>query len=164
MSLSRISPEKRIEDVIEILNGVRQRGHSVNLLLAGKIAQDSYGRRIKKLCDRNRGWITSVGHVSGRAKLDLLATSSFGISACRQEMLGNAVAEMIRSGVIPFAFCEGGPVEIINHPKLIFESRSDAVARIVQLVSTSCAALFPGSRLGCPAAQSRARLPPRQRG
>ena len=57
--IGRIAPEKRIERAIEILERVRQRGHSVQLHLCGQIESDPYGRQIAHLCQERGDWVHS---------------------------------------------------------------------------------------------------------
>ena len=49
MALGRISPEKRLEDVVEILRRVRARGEAVRLHLVGTQHDADYTARIRRL-------------------------------------------------------------------------------------------------------------------
>jgi glycosyltransferase involved in cell wall biosynthesis len=137
LSLGRIAAEKRLEDAIDILAQLRRRGHPVRLYLAGEIGTDPYGRRIKELCRNHAGWIAETGRVSGRNKQLLFAKVAFGVSTCRQEMFGNAVAEMVCGGIVPFAYKEGGPAEILSRPELLFSDSAEAVERMENVLRNS---------------------------
>jgi glycosyltransferase involved in cell wall biosynthesis len=134
LSLSRIAPEKRIEDVIEILRLVRKRGYPAKLCLAGGIPQDCYGELIRRLVLAEKDWISPTGYCEGEEKLSLLSKCDFGISVRRQEMFGNAVVEMVRAGLIVFAWADGGPAEILAHNALLFKNNEEAANKICRVL------------------------------
>jgi glycosyltransferase involved in cell wall biosynthesis len=134
--LGRVSPEKCVHSVIDILRRVRERGHNVQLHLLGGIDSSEYGKRVRRMADRFREWVFLEGWVQGSRKKELLATHSFGINACRSEAFGMAVAEMVCAGCIVFVPNGGGQVEIVREPKLIYESEGDAVEKIVNVLSS----------------------------
>jgi glycosyltransferase involved in cell wall biosynthesis len=133
--LGRISPEKRIEDVLDILSRVRGSGAPVHCHIVGSIGHDAYGKKIKKLIARNASWVEAGGLLSGTDKVDCLARHRFGIHACRGDAFPNSVVEMTKAGCIPFANEEGGAKEIINHDSLLFRSKDEAVEKIIRIVS-----------------------------
>ena len=128
--IGRISPEKRVEDVIAILSKVRSLGHDVHLHIAGRIGTDPYGRRVRRLCLEHRGWVFAEGQCSGEKKKELLAAHRFGINACPREGFGISVAELVKAGSIVFVPREGGQAEIVAHPMLTFDGLEDAVRKI----------------------------------
>ena len=129
--IGRISPEKRIERIIEIIKAVRGRGHDLELHIAGDMRETLYSREIEQLCVREAGWIVMHGRLAGARKYQLLAESAFGIHACAKEAFGIGVAEMAAAGSIPFVPAAGGPAEIVAHdPNLTYKSVEDAVAKI----------------------------------
>ncbi len=128
--LGRISPEKRIERMVQVLRGVRARGHDVSLHIVGDTRQTAYGRKLERLCRAEGPWIVLEGGRFGEAKARLLAESAFGIHACRAEAFGIAVAEMISAGCIAFAPAEGGPAEILGHDALLYRNDEEAVEKI----------------------------------
>ena len=128
--IGRLSAEKRIERIIEIVKAVRGRRHDVELHIVGDTRETPYAQGIEQLCKREAGWIVMHGRLVGTAKYRLLAESSFGIHARAEEPFGIAVAEMAAAGCIPFVPAAGGPAEIVNNPKLNYDSVADAVAKI----------------------------------
>jgi glycosyltransferase involved in cell wall biosynthesis len=128
--IGRVTPEKRIEQAIAIIEAVRQRGHNIRLHVCGEIKDDHYGSQIARLCDRHTNWIIREGLVSGDIKRKLLANCKFGIQARNAEPFGISVAEMVKSGAIVFAPNNGGPTEILDAPVLLFYDLSDAVEKI----------------------------------
>lgn len=128
--MGRISPEKRIEEIIAILSQVRDQGHDIHLHIAGQIGSDPYGRMIRHLCLAHRGWVAADGPCSGDRKAELLRAHRFGINACPREGFGIAVAELVKAGCIVFVPSEGGQAEIVAHPQLTFSNSQDAVTKI----------------------------------
>lgn len=134
--IGRIAPEKRVERAIEILEAVRQRGHTIRLHLCGQIENDPYGRRIARLCKERADWIIPEGRVSGPRKAQILARCRFGIQTRGAEPFGISVAEMVQAGAIVFAPNDGGQAEIIEHPDLLFTSVDEAVEKILAVLES----------------------------
>lgn len=132
--IGRIAPEKRIERAIEILERVRQRGHSLRLHLCGQIESDVYGQQIARLCRERADWVFHEGMVTGARKAEILANCRFGIQTRAAEPFGISVAEMVKAGAIVFAPNEGGQAEILGHPDLLFSNLEDAVEKIVSVL------------------------------
>ncbi len=128
--IGRVAPEKRIEEAIEILQAVRQRGHAIQLHLCGTIGRDLYGRKIAELSNKHADWIVAEGFVTGDRKTELLAHCRYGIQTRSAEPFGISVAEMMNAGAIVFAPDDGGQAEILDHPGLLFSGRSEAVEKI----------------------------------
>jgi glycosyltransferase involved in cell wall biosynthesis len=128
--LGRISPEKRVDSMIEILSRVRQRGHNVHLHILGGVDDSPYGARVKSLARQNRAWVFLEGWAVGDAKKRLLAGHKYGIHGRENEPFGIAVGEMVNAGCIVFVPNGGGQMEIVNHPALVFKDESEAVDKI----------------------------------
>jgi len=135
--LGRISPEKRVEQIIEILKKVRRRGHDIRLHIIGGMNETPYGRSIEKLYKIERDWIILEGKRFGLDKTKILSQHSFGIHACQGEAFGISVAEMVKAGCITFVPDEGGQAEIVNHSSLIYKNVGDAVDKIDQVLLNS---------------------------
>jgi glycosyltransferase involved in cell wall biosynthesis len=135
--LGRISPEKRVDAVIDILSQVRRRGHNVHLHLLGGLDDSPYSATIKKLADQNKDWVYLEGWAVGEKKKVLLASHRYGIHGRENEPFGIAVAEMANAGCIVFVPNGGGQVEIVNHPALIFKDEADAVNKIEAVLNNS---------------------------
>jgi len=128
--LGRIARVKKIERMIDILAGVRKRGHDIHLHIIGNIGEDSYGKSVSRLCREHSNWIIPEGQLFGEKKQKLLAVHRFGIHGCRVEGFGISVAEMIKAGCITFVPKQGGAAEIVNNPLLTYEDTDDAVRKI----------------------------------
>ena len=66
----------------------------------------------------------------GQKKNEIIVNHRFGISGCKNESFGIAVAEMVKAGCIVFVPNGGGQAEIVDHPKLIYENIEDGVQKI----------------------------------
>ncbi len=129
--LGRVYPEKRIEQIIEIIKAVRGRGHEITLHIVGDTRETAYGRKIEQLSQVEGNWIVREGRQFGEAKARLLSECAYGIHARPGEAFGIAIAEMITAGCIPFVPAEGGPAEIVDHnPALLYETPQEAVEKI----------------------------------
>jgi len=133
--VGRMSPEKNVEGVIDILAEVRRRGHRVSLLICGQRQVPAYERRILALASEHRDWITIALDVPRAELIERVARCRFGIHGMVGEHFGIAVAEMVRLGCVCFAPADGGPAEILGgEPALLYVSRQDAVEKICRLL------------------------------
>lgn len=135
VSLGRIAPEKRLEEQIEILEQVRDRGHNLKLYIIGHVDEhDPYGKMLLRLA-RDREWIKPMGRQSGRVKADLLMENRYAVHTCKCEAFGITVAEFVKAGMIPFVPKDTGPAEIVyNDRHLCFTNTQDAVDKICAML------------------------------
>ena len=138
---ARISPEKQIEQVIEILKRVRERGLNICLRILGRQDDLDYLERIQRLCQAACSGDSSWIHLDGlltRAELRCLMDEyKYGINAATDEPFGIAVAEMVSAGCIVFVPNSGGQTEIVNAPQLTFSTVDEAVDKISNVVSNN---------------------------
>lgn len=132
--LGRISPEKRIERVIDIVARVRALGHDVHLHIIGPIGEDAYGRMIAAKIAGHADWCFAAGSKRGREKFELLAQHKWAIHGREGEAFGIAIAEQVRSGCVPFVPQIGGPAEIVADPSLCYHDEANAAAKIDALL------------------------------
>ncbi len=132
--IGRISPEKRIDVVIDILARLRTRHEEIRLHIVGTCDDPEYHARISALAAEHATWITLHEDISRNEVVRLITGQRYGIHAMRDEHFGMGVAEMIRGGCIVFAPNDGGQVEIIDNDDLLYESDEDAVAKIGALL------------------------------
>jgi glycosyltransferase involved in cell wall biosynthesis len=128
--LGRITPEKRVELIIEALKEVKKTYPFIHLHIAGRADNSKYLKHIKRLCDENSDWAYFEGIKLGLAKDDLLREHKYGFFARENEPFGIAIVEMIKAGCIVWVPDSGGQVEIVNHPALIYKNRNEAVLKI----------------------------------
>ncbi len=135
--LGRLSREKRIETIIDILKRVRALGHTSRLHVIGGSDGSSYARSVEEMARKEGDWIQWHGELQGHAKRQLLAQCRYGLHACPFEGFGIAVAEMVRAGCIPFVPATGGAGEIVGHDDaLCWQSSDEAAAKIDQMLRT----------------------------
>lgn len=138
LCIGRISPEKRIEKIINILRGVREVDQKIHLHIIGvpdKRFLDYY-RMIKNLQKENASWIFLEENISRRELLEIMAQHKYGIHGMQYEHFGMAVAEMVKAGCIVFVPDSGGQVEILggnNH--LVYTSEHDASSKIKAILA-----------------------------
>ena len=131
VAIGRISPEKRLEEVIAILAALRARGRDLTLHLVGSADHRGYTRRILALAARERAWVRVHLDLPRAGLLELIGRQRYGIHGMVGEHFGIAVAELQRAGCIVFVADRGGQVEIVGgDPRQTFGERDDAVAKI----------------------------------
>ena len=127
--IGRISPEKRIERVVDILSRVRSRGHDVHLHIVGTADDAVYYRRIRALAERNGAWVFLEENRSRRELAAMVSGHRYGIHGMLEEHFGMAVAEMVQGGCIAFVPRGGGQVEIVGD-ELTYDGEEDAAEKI----------------------------------
>jgi glycosyltransferase involved in cell wall biosynthesis len=128
--IGRLVPEKGVRRVIEILIDVR-REKPVHLHIVGRRERTAHAREIEELCRRNRDWVHLEGEKYGLEKAEFLARHKYGISGCRNEAFGIAVAEMVKAGQVVWVPDGGGQKEIVAHPGLVYSGRDHAASLIL---------------------------------
>lgn len=128
--LGRLSPEKRIEESIDILTEVRKAVQNVTLHIAGPLDDSPYAKKVQRRARDAGSWVKLHGGVYGQAKLDLIGEMAYGLHLCPAEAFGIAVAEQVKMGLIPFVPSEGGPAEIVDDKRLTFGTRAEAIEKI----------------------------------
>ena len=139
VSIGRISDEKRLEVIIEILHKVRAEGNDVSLNIIGTIGTRKFDRdyfsEIQRRIAGNKDWIILHENPSREEIVDLIPQHRYGIHGNVEEHFGIAVAEMVQAGCIPFVPNNGGQVEIVGHDeRLIYSDPDDAVRKIVNVL------------------------------
>jgi len=135
LSLGRISPEKQIHRVIDILALVRKRRPDVSLHLVGTLGQGSYGGEIAKRVDSEGAWLSRDNNLSRAELLDLIPTYRYGIHGMLEEHFGMAPAELVSAGCIVFLPNGGGQVEIVGRePRLVYTDVKEAAESILYVL------------------------------
>jgi glycosyltransferase involved in cell wall biosynthesis len=130
--IGRLSPEKRVEDAVDVVRRVRAGGGDVRLHVVGSDGDRAYAREIRRLVREHAAWVSLRQDLSRADLVRLVARQRYGIHAMRDEHFGIAVAEMVRGGCIVFVPDTGGPVEIVGgEPRLLFASPEEAAERIL---------------------------------
>ena len=132
--IGRISHEKKIEDIIDIVESARNSsGLDVVLLIAGHLEDTPYAERIKQVA-MEKPWIQLVGHVVGETKEKFLLSGTYAVHAERDETFGIAITEYLKAGCIPVVPDEGGTVEIVDSPALTYHTNEEAASILTKLL------------------------------
>jgi glycosyltransferase involved in cell wall biosynthesis len=133
--VGRLSPEKRVEDAIDIVARVRRSRPAAHLHVVGADDHPSYPAHVRALARRAGPWVTVEGPMPAAALTSLLSRHRYFVHAMRQEHFGMSVAQALRAGCIPFVFDDGGQVEIAgDEPLLRYRSIEDAAAKILTVM------------------------------
>lgn len=139
LCLGRISPSKRIPDIIEIVDRARRISHAdLRLVVAGPIAPGSREAAFLERAAASNPWLEVRDGVFGDAKEELLLSSTFAIHARRDEEFGIAVSEYLVAGLLPVVPGEGGSNEIVGTPELAYQT-IDGAADILARLATDTA-------------------------
>jgi glycosyltransferase involved in cell wall biosynthesis len=130
--IGRLSPEKEIHKVIEIVKRARQADATLTLHIVGKIYERyaEYAQLVMELCQENKEWCFYEGQIFGQKKLDFISSYKYGIHGRSSEPFGIAVAELAKGGCVTFVPNGGGQTEIVGRKELIYDNIDDAVAKI----------------------------------
>ena len=136
----RLIEAKSPHSVIRILEQVRAKGFDIKLYLTGGgggIYAWRYRRFLNHLIKANASWITLFENLSYTAYTQLLSQCKYGIHY-KQEPFGISIAEMLKSGAIPFVRSTGGQVEIVGQQDdILFENETEAVSKIIKILADS---------------------------
>ena len=135
LSIGRCAPEKEWEQLIDIVAGLRERGHDVGLTLAGSRNTPWYEKRIEEKKRRVGEWLTLELDFTRERLQELLKSHRYGIHGMKQEHYGMAVAELLLGGCLTSVFNDGGQVEIVTNPLLRYDSVEDAVEKWDRILS-----------------------------
>ena len=134
--IGRISPEKRIERMIDIVARVRQAGAATHLHIAGTPQHSAYTESIRRRVRASGDWVFLHENLPRVQLNSLLANHRYGIHAMEDEPFGMAVAEMVAAGCIPFVPAGGGQVEIVDRDeRLVYGSVEEAVNKIIRTIN-----------------------------
>lgn len=133
--VGRLSPEKRVDIIIDILRRVRAAGDEVDLHIVGVPDDRRHMRLLLELAGRHGEWIHLHTDLSRPALLQLMQRQRYGIHAMLDEPFGIAVAEMLRAGNVVFVPRSGGPAEIVGEQaELCWSTPDDAVVKIQRVL------------------------------
>lgn len=130
----RVSPEKRIEVCIDIVERLRKVGKELRLCIAGPDGEAAYSDQIRSLCRERSEWIQRHNLVVGEEKDWLLGRFRYGLSACTIEGFGIATAEMSAAGVVVIAPKSGAQSEILADSRQLYDTIEEAVSQFDQIL------------------------------
>jgi len=135
--ISRISPEKNIEKVIEIIKKVREYYRDFHLHILGPFQDRDYGKYIWDIINKNKEWIFYEGVLPRNQYFSLISKHKYGIHGKPDEHFGIGIAEMVKAGLIVFVPSEGGQVEIVGNEYLIYSSKEEAISKILKVIQNA---------------------------
>lgn len=135
VAVGRIHHLKRQALLIEIVDGLRERGIETHLHIVGPVGEGEYARRVRRLT-AERGYVTLEGAVSRNRLVNLLETHRYGLHGRQFEHFGIAVAEMIAAGMVPFVPDSGGQVEVVGGAAHTYGGVDEAIRKITEVVTT----------------------------
>ncbi|NHN58562.1 MULTISPECIES: glycosyltransferase [Halorussus] len=135
ITLGRISREKNVLEIIEIIREIRTKGHDVHLHLVGPIPDTSYAMSVRKQVAQN-DFVFLEGALPRTELVDFICRHRFGLHGMTQEHYGMAVAELVAAGTIPFVPNGGGQREIVNKNELLlYDTPDEAISKIDNILS-----------------------------
>ena len=131
----RIAPQKKVEEAIKIVAGLRNAGIDCSIHIAGTAVDKAYLKFIRGLAKRMGDWVVLRGPIYGEDKTAFLTQFRYALHTRADEPFGITLVELMKAGCIPFAPNSCGSAEILNHPALLFAGEDDAVTKIRSLLS-----------------------------
>ena len=135
VTVGRIERSKRIAEMIEVVDGLRDRGHETHLHVIGPTVDEEYYEEVASMAD-DRGYVTLEGEVPREELVERICTHRYGIHGKEYEHFGMSVAELAAGGCVPFVPAAGGQREIVgDREELLYESVDDAVDTAAAVLS-----------------------------
>ncbi|MEM3136824.1 MAG: glycosyltransferase family 4 protein [Candidatus Nitrosotenuis sp.] len=135
--IGSISPDKNLQEIIQIVARIRTIDNSLHLHIIGPIVDRKYSTLIQSLCAKHADWLRWEESIT-RNQLDyFIGRHKFGLHGKLHEHFGIAVAEMVSGGCICFVPQGGGQIEIVKDERLIFKDADDAVAKILSVLNNT---------------------------
>ena len=135
VTLGRIERSKRVVEMIEVVDGLRDRGHDLHLHVVGPTVDEEYREEVVAAA-ADRPHVEIEGELPREELVELVCTHRFGIHGKRFEHFGMAVAELAAGGAVPFVPSDGGQHAIVrDEERLQYESVGDAVETIDRVLS-----------------------------
>jgi len=132
--LGRLAVYKRQLEAIEIVRRLRNRGHAVKLRIIGDADDPDYSRQVREAARAAGPWVEIFSGVSRQELEETVSRCRYGLHLMVDEHFGIAVAELGRSGCLPFIHDSGGQMEIITDPDLRFRDVDDAESKIARVL------------------------------
>jgi glycosyltransferase involved in cell wall biosynthesis len=138
--IGRITREKKLENIIDILSSVRSQGQNIHLHIIGRPGnnpdQRKYYQQVAQRVQENASWIFLNKNLSREDLVKLVSRHRYGIHAKPDEHFGIAVAEMVKAGCITFIPNNGGQVEIVGgDERMIYQTKEEAVTKILRVIN-----------------------------
>lgn len=131
--LGQLFPEKRLRDVIAIVEHAREiSGLDLKLSFGGPLNASAYVAGLRKEA-AEKPWMRLAGPVYGKEKEHFLLRATYAVHAERDEAFGIVAAEYLKGGLIPVVPDEGGTPEIVDDPALTYHTVEDGARILAKL-------------------------------
>jgi glycosyltransferase involved in cell wall biosynthesis len=150
VTVGRIAPDKRTLDAIDIVDGVRERGHDLHLHVVGTAAPAyrQYVERVEQAA-AERSYVALERDMPRERLTRLLATHRYGLHTKPQEHFGMAVAEYVAAGMVALAPDGGGQREILDgREDRLFASVDEAVTLLAAAIANDARPTQAPDRFG----------------
>lgn len=124
--LGRVTPTKRIEDAIKIVEGT-----DLHITVAGRAQDEEYLQKLKDMLKDREGSVKP--NLSWKDVKKEVKTSKIGFCCKKNENFGIVVAEYMKAGTIPLVRGGSGPEEIVKRSQLKFDSIEEARSKAKSL-------------------------------
>ena len=136
VTVGRLARYKNVDDVIRIIDGVRDRGHNVHLHVVGPSYDEAYRAELDAMAEE-RPYVEIEGEVPRDELVERICTHRYGVHGKRHEHFGMAVAEMAAAGALPFVPANGGQRDIVDgRESLLYHTVEDAVETVDRVLSS----------------------------
>lgn len=133
VGLGRLADAKRWGLALEILEEVRRRGFDVTFTLIGR-GDDSACSQHLRARAAGSPWFRLAETLTRAELVQEVPRHRYGIHAMEDEHFGIGPAEIQRAGCILFAHNSGGPREIVDDPRRLFDTVEDAADKIERML------------------------------
>jgi len=137
VTVGRLSPDKNVEGIVAILRACRTKHPGLHLHIIGRNWDPAYTRRLEGAFHNDRHWVLFEKDLSFAEKDALISRHKYGIHGKTYEPFGISIAELVKAGCLVWVPNGGGQVEIVDHPKLIYENAAQAAASIDEVISNA---------------------------
>jgi glycosyltransferase involved in cell wall biosynthesis len=135
VTVGRVERSKHTAEMIEIVDGVRERGHDVHLHVVGPTYDEEYRAVLDEMA-ASRSYVEFEGEVSRSELVRLICTHRYGLHGKEHEHFGMAVAEIAAGSAIPFVPSSGGQSAIVrDDDRQLYDSTDEAVEKIDRVLS-----------------------------
>ena len=133
--LGRLFPEKRVLDIVRIVERARRiSGLDLTLHIAGYLEATAYVEELKRTA-KDHPWVQLTGPLYGADKERFLLSGTYAIHAERDETFGISITEYLKAGCIPIVPDEGGVAEVAGNPALAYHTDEDAAGILTRLLT-----------------------------
>ena len=128
--VGRVERSKRLTGIVEVIDGVRARGHDTHLHVIGPTYDEAYRSELDAMA-ADREYVHVEGELPRKELIEMICSHRYGIHGKAYEHFGMSVAELVAGGAIPFVPASGGQCAIVHDDeRLTYRSIPDAVDKI----------------------------------